>query len=121
MSKFDSTEMGMTIRQEGTNVLLISNGKLVSIMPWQAAIAVSQAILSKAKQAEEIANAANVIHDNAILHRAGVGIGLSSNSKIVEETKKEMISNRDLRRYMPNIKSTEIVHAPVIKHVQRSA
>lgn len=110
-------KMGITIRQEGPNVLLIADGKLVSIMPWDAAQEVAKAMLSQAKKAEEIAKADSIIMDNAILLRAGVPIGLSSHPKIRDETKKEAVHNRDLRRYMPNVKSLELFHPPTIKQV----
>jgi hypothetical protein len=110
-------KLGITTRQEGENVLLIVDGKLISVMPWNAAQKVSMAILSQAKKAEEIAKAESIIHDNAILHRAGSPIGLSTHPKILEETKKEAVHNKELRRYMPNIKTKEFVFPPSIRNV----
>lgn len=107
--------MDFTVRQDGPNVLIISNGKLVSIMPWDAALIVSKAIHAKAKQAEEIAKADQIIQDNAILARVGSFIGLSSHPKIVEETKKEAAFG-SIRKYITSrIESKEIAYPPIIK------
>lgn len=105
----------ITLKQEGANVLLIVDGKLVSIMPWQAAEQVSKALLAQARKAEEIDKAENIIHDNAILTRAGFPMGLSNHPLIIEETKKEAAHNRDLRRYIPKIGTMEVVHCPSVK------
>lgn len=77
-------------------------------LPW--------ALLEKASMAEEHARANEIILDSAILLRAGVPIGLSSNPKIQAEARKEAVWNRDLRRYMRGggIASGEQFGAPTI-------
>lgn len=111
----DNLSTKTQIRQEGANVMVIENGKTVAIWPWHIADVVARAITMKARQAEEIAKAEQIIMDNAIIHRAGLPFGLSNHPKILQETKKEALYNRNLRRYMPNIKTNELVFTPVIR------
>ena len=104
-------------RQEGANVIVILDDKLVLNLPWDVALALAQDITQKAKAAEEIAKAEQIILDNAILFRSGVPIGLSNNRDIIAETIKEAQHNPLLRRHMAGgIKSQAIVGTPVLLH-----
>jgi len=103
------------IKQEGGRVLLGNRDKMVADMPWDAAIQVAKAIMSQAKKAEEYAKANQIIFDHALLTRVGFPVGLSNNPKIITEVKKEAVSNRDLRRYLPGgVKSGEVFGTPTI-------
>lgn len=112
----------ITTRQEGDKVLLLSGGLLIAEMPWQAADQLANAIKSKARQAEEHANAAKIVNDSAVLIRAGFPFTLSSRPDILREAGKEAVWNRDLRRYMPGaVKSKEVFGVPsVIGHLPES-
>lgn len=116
------TAQAITIRREGTRVLLIVDGRAVAEMPWRKADELAVAIRSKARAAEEQEKALEVARDNAILLRAGVRIGLSDDPRIREETGKIAAWDRNLRRYMPGgIRSQELVGTPaVINHGRKS-
>lgn len=84
-------------------------------IPWQQALEFARAIYVKAKEAEEFAKANRVIADNALLLRAGVPVGLSNNRKIIDETIKEAVHNRDLRRHLPGgVKSQAVFGVPQV-------
>ena len=91
-----------SIRQEGTAVQLIVDGRLMLDLPWDAALALAQAIHVQAKKAEELAKADQVIYDQAILLRAGLSIGFATDPAMIAEAGKEAAWNSDLRRYMEN-------------------
>lgn len=75
----------------------------------------ADALIAKARECDEQEHAASVVADNALLFRAGVPIGLSSDPKIQAETIKEAEHNRDLRRALPGgIKSTVLLGTPSI-------
>ena len=42
--------VAVTVRQEGTNVVVIREGRAVFDMPWDAALQLAQAIFSQAKR-----------------------------------------------------------------------
>jgi hypothetical protein len=74
-----------------------------------------RALQAKARDAEEIAKASDIAFDQAILIRAGVPFGFSSDQKIQDEAAKEAAWNTDLRRYMPGgIKSEEQFGRPAV-------
>jgi hypothetical protein len=113
----------VTIRQEGGQVLLIVAGRAVLEIPWRKADAVARAIVAKARAAEEHEKAMGIARDQAILLRAGVPLGLTSNPKIQDEAAKIAAWDRDLRRYMPGgVKSEEQLGTPAIRvHPRRVA
>ena len=90
----------LQIRQEGQRVVVISNGKAILDLPWDAALAVAQAIRTKALLAEEQAKAEAIVFDQALLTRLGVPFGLTGNRAIQQEAQKEAAWNSDLRRYI---------------------
>ncbi len=102
------------VRQEGTKVLMVIDGR-ASEMPPEAARLLARALIEKAAAAEELARVDSVILDSALLLRIGVPIGLTKHPKILEEARKEAVTNRDLRRYAPGgVRSSEQFGAPRI-------
>lgn len=115
----------VTVRQEGTHVLVIREGRAVFEMPWDAALALANAIYTQAKRAEELAKAAEIAGDQAILLRLGVPLGLSGRSDIHQEAQKVAAWDSGLRRAIPlrrakgvgGVRSAEVVGTPrVIRH-----
>ncbi len=106
----------LRIRQNGTNVQIIYEGRCIE-MPWQAALEIASQMHRIAKMAEAEDKHEGLIMDTAILHRAGSPVGLSDDPRIKAEARKEAQWNRDLRRYMPapSIASKEVFGVPVIK------
>ena len=93
----------VSIRQEGTRVIILHNGKALMDLTWEAAKQLSRAILVKALLAEEEAKAWDIIADQAILTRTRSPFGLTS----------------DLRRYIRGkraggIESQSVVGTPAI-------
>ena len=105
----------VTIRQEGTRIVLLRNGSLLLDMPWGAALEVGRALIAKARQAEELAAAERIIQDQAILERTAFPIGLSQHPRIQAEALKEAQWG-DVRRYLPppSIHSGEAVGTPAL-------
>jgi len=108
-------QKAVTIRNEGSRVLLIVEGRAVLDISWEAADQLARAIRAKARDAEEVAKADPIARDAAILLRAGVPVGLTSHPKIREEAGKRAAWDSDLRRYMPGgIRSTEMLGRPAV-------
>jgi hypothetical protein len=96
-------QRSVTVRQEGTSVLIFVDGQLVLDIPWDGALELSKALHIQAKRAEELAKAPQIVADQAILMRAGWPFAaLSARRDIIEEAGKEAAWNSDLRRYMAN-------------------
>ena len=109
----------LQIRQEEQRVIVISNGKAILDLPWDAALAIAQAIRVKALLAEEQAKAEAIVFDQALLTRLGVPFGLTGNKAIQQEARKEAAWNSDLRRYirsnrMGGMGSQAVLGAPAI-------
>ena len=109
----------LQIRQEGQRVVVISNGQAILDLPWDAALAIAQAIRVKALLAEEQAKAEAIVFDQALLTRLGVPFGLTGNKAIQQEARKEAAWNSDLRRYirsnrMGGMGSQAVLGAPAI-------
>ena len=100
MNIFKGELKEVTVRQEGDRVLLLHNGTLLFSLPWQAALELGRALHVKGKLAEEEANAARIVYDQAILTRVGFPVGLSNRPDILAEAAKEAAWNSDLRRYI---------------------
>jgi hypothetical protein len=104
------------IRAEGTRVLVVSDGRAILDLPWQAALSIARGLVAVARKAEEIAKAEQIVMDQAILTRAGAPFGLSNNPDIKKEAGKEAAWNTDLRRSMPGgVKSQEVFGTPTLK------
>ncbi len=95
----------VSVRHDGTRVVLLERGKVIIELPWDAALDLSKAIHIQAKKAEEIAKAAKIIDDQAFLTRLGVPIGLTSNPAIKKEAAKEAAWNKALRKAIPPAKA----------------
>lgn len=92
---------------------MITNGRLVLDLPYEAALEIGRAMIGKAKQAEELANPHKIIMDQAILFRAGFPLGLTNNRDIMSESIKTAMHDRDLRRFMTGgVRSKEVVGTP---------
>jgi hypothetical protein len=105
------------IRQDGERVLIVEKGRTILDLPWDAAQGLARGILAQAGKAEEIAKAAGIAFDQAVLMRAGANIGLTSNASIQELAANEAAWNSKLRKYMPGgVKSREKFGRPDVKH-----
>lgn len=112
----------VTIRQEGTRVLLIQNGRLLLDLTHDAARAIARALHIKALLAEEEARAESIIYDQAILMRAGAPFGLTNRRDMQHEAGKLAAWDTDLRRWIRGrraggIESREVFGTPtIIRH-----
>jgi hypothetical protein len=95
----------ITIRQEGSNVLLLSGPVLIAEMPWEKARVLASAIREMAKLAEETAKADQIIDDSALLLKSGSPFTLSDNPDIKKEAAKKA---------WPSIKSGEVFGLPIV-------
>ena len=106
------------IRQDGERVIIIRDGRAILDLPYDAAQALARALMAKALKAEEIAKAAGIIEDSAILMRAGARMSLTNHPQLLDQARVEAAWNSKLRRYMPGgVKSREVFGTPaVIRH-----
>lgn len=75
----------------------------------------ASALTAKAREVEEQERAASIALDAAILLRAGVPVGITSDPKIRDEAGKLAAWDSDLRRYMPGgVRSAEMLGRPSI-------
>ena len=104
-----------TVRQEGTNVQIILEGRLLMDLTWQSALELAKAIHATAKKAEELANAEKIIFDQAILDRLGAPVSLVTRKDMAVAAKKEAAWNTPLRRYIRRSRLRQgIVYAPSV-------
>ena len=103
------------VRQEADRVLFIIDGQVVCDLDWKATDTLIAALRQKKLLAEEYAKAPQIARDSAILLRAGARMVLSGRKDITEEACKMAAHDRDLRRYMPSIKSQESFGHPVFE------
>lgn len=105
----------VSIRHDNGDVVLVLNGDKGLKMPWEVADKIARGLKIKAREAEEYCKANRIIADNALLLRSGAPVGLSNHPKILEETVKEAVHNRELRRALPGgVKSECIVGTPTL-------
>lgn len=107
------------VRDEGHRVLVIENGKTLIDLPWDGALALARAIAVKARKAEEVAKAEQVIFEQAILTRSGAPFGLTNTPHLLKAAANEAAWNSQLRRYIRGraaggIESRAIVGTPTI-------
>lgn len=88
------------VRQEGSVVCLIVDGKRVADIPWRNARQIAAALKQKANLAEEIENVERAINDNAIIARSGAPFALSTNKKIKEAAWTDAQWDTALRKWM---------------------
>jgi predicted ATPase len=105
----------LNVRIEGRDVVVLEAGQAVLILPWDAALALANTIRMQARRIEEHVKANGVIADQALLMRAGIPIGLSTNPEIMKAAAKEAAWNTELRRAIPSIKSAEKFGVPTLK------
>ena len=87
-------------------------------MPWHVALDIARALEKKARKAEEIAKAAGLIFDQALLIRTGAPLGFTDNPDIQSEAAKEAAHNSDLRKYLlGGVKGTEQFGSPNVKRM----
>jgi hypothetical protein len=110
------------IRQNGEQVQVLLNGRLAAELSWQDARQLAAAIKQVSLLAEAEAKHEGIITDQAILMRAGVRLGLTSDRRMLGEAAKEAAWGRNLRRYMRGgVKSREVFGLPtVIQHPPRT-
>lgn len=106
----------VTVRQEGTRVLVIADGRAVLDLPWEGGLAVAKALYRQSRKAEELAKAGQIVMDEAILLRSGAPVSLTANPDIRAEAKKEAAWNSRLRRYMRVRTRRGPVYGPVVRH-----
>lgn len=99
------SEHNIKIRHEEGYVVFSLDGKGYKI-PWQVADRISRVFAQKARLAEEAYKANQIIMDNALMQRSGFPVGLSNHPKIKDETIKEALHNRNLRRALPRHKNS---------------
>lgn len=100
-------------RVDGDRVIIDLGGGRLESVPWDAAKSIAQMIHQAALQAETNAKAENIAKDQALLMRIGANIGLSSDTKVLDEAKKLAATDKDLRR-LPTIESRSVVGSPSI-------
>lgn len=101
------------VGRDGKRIKVISNGRLLLDIPYEAALEIGRALIGKGKEAEELANPHKIIMDQALLIRSGFPLGLTNNRDVMKESIKEAVNNRDLRRYLPGgVKSQAVVGTP---------
>lgn len=102
------------VRQNGTKVDLLLEGRLVVELSYESAQSLAKALWRVAKLAEELAQVEKVIEDQAILMRSGLMVPLVSNQTMAVEAAKKAQWDSDLRRYIPQNQSNGIVFAPSV-------
>ncbi len=125
MSRGILRPVSVSVRQEGTHVLVIREGRAIFDMPWDAALELAAAIQAQAKRAEELAHADAIAGDQAILLRLGVPLGLSDRRDIQQEAQQRAAWDSELRRAIPlgrakgvgGIRSAAVFGTPrIIRH-----
>jgi len=91
----------LSIRQEGDKVQIIGRGRLMMEMSWQSALEFAQAVITKARLAEEYTERERLARESALLLRAGLP-PLSANPDILKRA--HQIATYDLPKYMPDDK-----------------
>lgn len=108
-------ETEFRIRQEADRVLVIVDGRCVADLDWRAADTLIAALRQKKLLAEEYAKRDQIARDSAILLRAGARMVLSARPDVKTEAATIAAHDRDLRRYMPTIRSQESFGHPVFE------
>lgn len=100
--------LSVTVRREGSRVMLISKGTTILDLPWDAAKELSKVIRVQAARAEQTAKVEAVISDQAFLIRKGIPIALTPNPEVFKEAGKEAAHDRFLRRAIPGGVPTKV-------------
>jgi hypothetical protein len=91
----------VTVKVEGTRVLLIRNGTLLLDLTWEGAKGLARALRIQSARAEQASKIPELINDQATLIRAGVPIALTNDPRIFKEAGNEAAFNRELRKALP--------------------
>lgn len=83
-------------------------------MDKQYAVQISRGLVRGKLRLEELEQAERIALDSAIMLRAGSNFALSNDPRIIDMAKVEAEHNRDLRRAMKGIKSTEAFGTPAL-------
>lgn len=108
----------LTIRAEGTKVLITMNDHTFWEMDWRKADELAALLRGQARRCEELEQAEQVAKDSALLLRAGAPFGLTDHPLIKDEARKIAAWDPQLRRALPGgIKSEAQLGTPsIIKH-----
>lgn len=109
-----ATQDAVRVRQEGTRVLVLKDGRALLDLPWQAALDLAKALHAQGKRAEEIDRAQAIIADQAIVTRLGLRFGLTNHPLLLREAGKEAAWNSQLRRYIPSAKAMGIASQTIV-------
>jgi hypothetical protein len=104
----------VVVRVEGARVLVNLDDRAFCEFEPKVAEEIGRALIDAAKRAAEIEHADRIALDCAILMRAGAPLTLSNNPRILDAARNTAAWDRDLRRYMPGIKSTEVFGLPTL-------
>jgi len=109
----------LTVRQNGTEVLLLLNGRRVCSLPWGHGLQLARALTIQARRAEEIEKHEQVSFDHGLMQRTGAPFGLAFNRAIRQIGEHKAAWNRSLRRYLPGgVKSQEKLGTPTVRHAK---
>ena len=110
--------MKFDIKDDGRLIHIFVEDKFICSMPPKIAREISHWLAKKAGRIEELENVARLVQDQAILERAGTGVGLTSNPRILQEAHKEAQWDSLLRKRMPlkGIEPTSVVGIPCLSH-----
>lgn len=93
------------LRVEGPKVHVILNCKLIAVMDPEPAVQLGKNFRLAGKRAEQYLNPSRLITDQAILHRAGIQLGLTDDPMMKKEALKESKWDPILRRLIPKSKA----------------
>lgn len=103
------------IRTDGAKVFVGVNDRMFLEIGAKEAKEFVRELARAALLAEEHEQAERLIHEGAILARAGFPLTLSDHPKILDAVRSEAAWNSDLRRYMPGgVKAKELVGTPTV-------
>jgi hypothetical protein len=109
----------LSVRQSGTEVVLLFNGRRVCSLPWGHALQVAQALTVQARRAEELEKHERVAFDHGLMLRTGAPFGLAFNARVRQLGEHAAVWNGKLRRYLPGgVKSKEKVGTPAVRHAK---
>lgn len=105
------------VRQEGTNVQILIDGRLVMELTWESALGLAKELNRVGHLAEELAKVEQVIEDQAILYRSGLMLPLVTNPAMAKEAANKAHWDTPLRRYIrTNKMANGIVYNPTVYH-----
>ena len=70
---------------EASNRVYLELPGPTSLIPWEVAKQIALTLLAKAQECEQIHKRKQIVMDGAILHRAGVPVGLTNNHKLQKD------------------------------------